>query len=212
MKKTFKPIIFSTEMVKAILKGRKTQTRRIIKGTDDTYFQSLVHAHSGLYTFVLNGNYSPNNEDVINKYPACNIGDILWVRETFGKTELGFVYAANVCCPKYDKPEKGWKPSIHMPKVAARIFLKVTNVRCERLQDISDEDCIAEGIEPMIIIEETQYYKIYGSKNPTVSNSYPNRSFKSLWDSINKEKDYLYNPWVWVYEFEKIEKPENFLP
>ncbi len=107
----------------------------------------------------------------------------------------------------------GWNPSIFMPKEAARIFLKVTNVRVERLQDISENDAIDEGIDffnhgyggsPVGIWYRN--YK-YGTNNCS-----PKYSFQTLWDSINAKKHpWESNPWVWVYEFERIEKPENFL-
>ena len=123
-----------------------------------------------------------------------------------------------------------------MPKEAARIFLKVTNVRCERLQDISEEDAIAEGIDRFenSLFNETRYrdytdgkrrdkdfnrypeiakqvgYSHYGG-NPWPDWCDPITSFQSLWQSINAKKHpWKFNPWVWVYEFERIEKPENF--
>lgn len=105
-----------------------------------------------------------------------------------------------------------WKPSLFMPKEAARIFLKVTNVRCERLQDISEEDAIAEGISFQFydtdFKEEMPRYKNY--LNKLFQTSSPIYSFASLWRKINGKDSWKKNPWVWVYDFERIEKPENF--
>ena len=197
----FKPILFSTEMVQAILAGRKTQTRRVCS---HQFWQ-----HSELTDFNINKIHSKVDRSVSSKYQP---GDILWLRETYGTTAIGNMYKASVCSPDMDKPLSGWKPSIFMPKEAARIFLKVTNVRVERLQDISENDAIAEGIDffnhgyggsPTGI-----WYRNYKSGT---NNCSPKYSFQTLWQSINEKKHpWESNPWVWVYTFERIEKPKNF--
>jgi len=114
-----KPILFSTPMVRAILEGKKSQTRRIVKSQSDA------------------------------KCPYGKVGTELWVRETWSQTLSGdYIYKANYC---EENPPMGlrgnWKLSIHMPKDAARIFLKVSQIRTERLHNISEEDALAEGIE-----------------------------------------------------------------
>lgn len=196
-----KPILFSTEMVQAILEGRKTQTRRFAYSEEER--QEAID-----WDGVLPG----------QKYQP---GDILWVRETF--IDVGekadqyfggvrFHYKANEdfvgCWP--------WKPSIFMPREAARIFLEVTDVRAERLQDISEEDAIAEGIK--MVGENPEFggasysgkwYDNYGKTGYTFLK--PIESFQTLWQKINgKIHPWESNPWVWVYTFKRIEKPENF--
>lgn len=208
MSNTFKPILFSTPMVQAILNGTKTQTRRIIKPQPKEGYLPKIHTdHFGKR--YLESRKSAIELEYID-WKFYQIGDILWVRETFGKlvTDDSFCYAADVCCPKYDKPFFGWKPSIHMPKEAARIFLKVTNVRCERLNDITEADAIAEGIEKTSIAPFVHRYKNYLVKQKLTS---PISSFKTLWMKINGLESWEENPYVWVYDFEVIEKPLDFL-
>ena len=192
----FKPILFSTEMVQAILAGRKTQTRRVVKEKMTT----------AVLDYAMENN-KPTDEFIERN---CNLkkGDILWVRETFAKvpqTAFGenFIYKST-----FDRTFSGpWKPSLFMPKEAARIFMKVTNVRVQRLQDINAAHSGAEGIVEV----KFEYHK---SINPRVVEMTAQiMAFRDLWDSINAKKHpWESNPWVWVYEFERIEKPENFLP
>ena len=194
----FKPILFSTEMVQAILAGRKTQTRRILKV-------------KGCREFVPDPTWSLEDCEKWGAKPKYQPGDILWVRETSIFLHNKWIYKADNLSEM--KLFSGWKPSIFMPKEAARIFLKVTNVRVERLQDISEKDAIAEGVD---MLGETKQYNWKYYKNYNKSQDYtfmsPIDSFESLWQSINAKKHpWESNPWVWVYEFERIEKPENFL-
>lgn len=170
----YKPILFSTEMVKAILEGRKTQTRRIVK--------DIVTA------------IKPGTSPI--QYKGINKGDILWVRETFGETldenaNTIFYYKAD-----HDVWDK-YKPSIHMPKEAARLFLKVTNVRVERLIDISEEDAMAEGVL-FTWYDEKRNIKIEAAKS----------IFLRLWKEIYPKSEN--NPFVFVYEFEVMDKPKDF--
>ena len=201
-----RPIIFSTEMVIANLEKRKTQTRRkcYYQRNDNGNYDLSCGDHISELKYNLE--CTDDNPFINEKY---NIGDILWVRETFGRTSSGFVYKASVCSPEYDKPLGGWKPCIHMPKEAARIFFKVTNVRCEKLQDISNEDAIAEGCSVYGPFGE---YK--GAPHPATGmhRAYrnPKDAFRSIWEFINGKDSWKNNPWVWVYEYERIEKPENF--
>ena len=218
MKPIFKPILFSTDMVQAILNGTKTQTRRVIKGIEDCYFQSLVFEKTGRLTFVKNGNYNPTNEEVIEIQPKYSKGDILWVRETFHYVEtldgefIKFGYKA-------DKDWQGtvWKPSIFMPKAACRIFLKITDVRIERLQDITEEAAKAEGVKFEPFLEQYNCYLCDNKGHKAATNIcedgfYDNafESFRSLWYTINGEDSWHNNPWVWVIEFERMEKSTSF--
>lgn len=174
-----KSIIFSTSMVQAILDGRKTQTRRVIKDKDITNnFDIDVDGSAYAYINPETGDSCPPT--AIAKY---QVGDILWVRETWSRDESGeYVYRTNYGTTEDDSFPPSmfkWRPSIFMPREAARIFLLVTNVRVERLQDISEEDARAEGA------------KAYGPNNCS-----------------GASHEWRTNPWVWVYEFEKISKEE----
>lgn len=217
----FHPILFSTDMVKAILDNRKTMTRRIIKEKIiDDYYDYDDWVSSVAPADIPSSRYYEKEFFMMrNKY---NIGDVLWVRETWNTLHefikkpdysvmdnSDFVYKANN--NRIDK----WKPSIYMPKEAARIFLEVVNVRVERVQDISEKDAIAEGIEPTITntiaggtFYPGQMYKNYLPYGYT--DVYPKDSFRSLWSKINGEQSWNDNPWVWVVEFKQIDKPENF--
>lgn len=198
MKKTYKPILFSTPMVQAILAGRKTQTRRICKyqRNENGKYELTVNNEISELDYNLEGN--DGNPFIAEKH---QIGDILWVREIFIEWPKGeFQYKALA----FGEELRKWKPSIHMPKKACRIFLEVTNVRCERLHDISEADAIAEGVEQENKDKGIMY------KNYLKENSFylfAEKSFKSLWESINGKDSWQSNPWVWVYEFKKIEKP-----
>jgi len=151
-------------------------------------------------------------------------GDVLWVRETFANNDdntVGWFYKADY--PNLKIPK--WKPGIHMPKEACRIFLKVTGVKVERLQDISPMDAVNEGVEYYDIdhyalkggelIADFKNYTWVDDQNyedyhfPTFTNSID--SFRSLWQSINGVESWNENPWVWCISFERIEKPENFI-
>lgn len=198
-----KPILFSTEMVQAILTGRKTMTRRVLnpKSTE------LNLINSGFSTeYIL----SKGNE-TIRKY---NISDILWVRETWQNVN-GIENGEKI---KYAYKADGggwgdyeivkWKPSIFMPKEAARIFLRITDIRIEKLKDISKEDAIAEGIMQIdheFLPKGWKDYFYY----PEIPFENPINSFASLWESINGDNSWSDNPYVWVICFEKINKPET---
>ena len=186
-----KPILFSTEMVQAILEGRKTQTRRIvkIKGTIPNNETKPLSTHSCKSVYHFWG-----IDEVACPYGSP--GDILWVRECFNNciinSEESFIYKADW---ETSDVKLKWKPSIHMPKEACRLFLKITNVRVERLKDITEMDAIFEGC--------MQY-----DKNTNLMTAL--YAFELLWKKINGENSWNSNPWVWVIEFEKVEKPENF--
>ena len=222
-----KPIIFSTEMVKAILDGRKTQTRRVIKP------QPLSGLHNGKYRYdgIQDGVHAlellDDGGNPTEKYYACVKppyvpGDVLWVRETWcylydldGNDQIiegtgKYYYAADKELPPYsfylrdDGTHRDfpiWKPSIHMSKAAARIFLKVTDVSVERLQEISSRDCFREGIK----------VTVHNALPPVIGNKFTlaHFDFAELWDSINAKHHYSWknNPWVWSIKFERTEKP-----
>lgn len=208
---SIRPILFSTEMVKAILGGRKTQTRREVKPppSNNEFMIELSDGFGWVKRRIIQLN--PLRYEILQnwKCPYGNPGDTLWVRETWGTIgDLPYipedvVYAANFCSPKYDKPNSGWKPSIHMPKVACRLFLKVKSVRVERLRDISEEDARAEGVEETKLGFKN-YEKSYSVSEFIGGGTEALRSFQSLWKSINGPESWDANPWVWVIEFEVI--------
>ena len=205
-----KPILFNTEMVKAILDGRKTQTRRVIPlKNNDLIFTGFVVSSTaknreGYCAFGKN-----KEQDLEFIKPKYKVGDVLYVRETFNTfsnitmdNEVGVIYKADnkeVILPcnrdyecEYVFNDK-WKPSIHMPKKYARIFLKVTNVRVERLQDISVRD-----IEKATGWRREIYS--YSNKNKAFFKDY-----RDFWNSTAKDGcRWEHNPYVFVYEFERI--------
>jgi len=177
-----KPILFNTEMVRAILDGRKTQTRRLCKGQPQ------------------DGITSP---ETLGYEPPYKPGDILWVRETwqriFDESGWHYEYKADhedgqlqIC-----NTPIGWRPSIHMPREAARLFLRIIDVRAERLQDMTPEDCMNDGSFNQYAVNLLGIAPLFGA----------------LWDSTLKNADipkygWFANPFVWVYEFEKIPNEE----
>lgn len=195
-----KPILFNTEMVRAILAGRKTETRRVIKveNPDEWDSENDCRNHEWGATVPCYISRIKSTEQIGVLYPKYDVGDVLYVRETWMK--WGCEYCEKECygnCnpAKYAYKATGdwdcdwkWKPSIHMPKKAARIFLRVTNVKVERLQDITYDDCLKEGMWN------------YGTDVDTLA------EFQKLWQSVYK--NWSANPWVWVIEFERCEKPE----
>lgn len=196
-----RPILFSTPMVQAILEGRKTQIRRVTKmqpGEGEGY----EDLGNGEFAYISNGGMS-----VPYTCPYGQVGDILWIRESFSKVEFKdkpilYLFKANP-----DHQSMKWKPSIHMPKVAARIWLRITNVRVERLQDISEEDAKAEGIDELFDSSVEERWKNYGLEPYNKPLNNPASSFMTLWWRINGMDNWDANPWVWVIEFERIEKP-----
>jgi hypothetical protein len=222
-----RPILFSTEMVRAILDGRKTMTRRIVSAKNsffgglyglkfsDLDFNSakVDHLFAPVYLKV----DLPAMETRHRIFPKYDVGDILWVRESayFHKQEGRWYYKATD--PLTDSIEYGyrWKPSIHVPKIASRIYLEITNIKAERVQDISPGDACDEGVnywnvdadafEAGELQADFQNYTWKDNRNyadyhfPTFANCID--SFRTLWQSINGEESWNKNPWVWVIEF-----------
>ena len=216
-----KPILFNTEMVRASLDGRKDATRRIVKGfiPDDAVWGYTAFTPKGYIS--CRGTFADGYGEKFFKLP-CEPGDILYVRETWqcwrahryeatadirfraGGDDVRLQFANgntdsidrldyDTFVHKWFSHNGEWKPSLFMPKVAARIWLKVTDVRIERLQDMTDDDAEAEG----------------GFDYTSTALGFPD-----VWDSTIKKSDldrygWNVNPWVWVIEFERCEKPEG---
>jgi len=213
-----KPILFSTEMVRAILDGRKTVTRRVIKDPysiedEEVSRISGLAIHKG--TAVTHGMPYPD--------APYSVGDILYVRETWttlyyvdpdGYTHYDqpmYYYAADGMPDitlvdgdgfEQDDQRVRWRPSIHMPKELARIWLRVTDVRIERLRDITDEGAVREGLY--------KGWRLYGRGSAAIT---ARQAFMWLWETITRKapaaESWACNPLVWVIEFERCEKPEE---
>lgn len=197
-----KPILFNTEMVRAILDGRKTCTRRICKDANECTVPDMEFYNADKRTYAVH-NFADKEqmEQLSTAERTCPIctGDILYVRETWKEAPKGYYYYEDWQKDDIADVTK-WKPSIHMPKEAARIWLKVTNVRVERLQEISAESALAEGAD--------KYIHTNGGldENMTIT------SFIGIWNSTIKKSDldrygWDANPYVWVISFERCEKP-----
>jgi hypothetical protein len=220
-----RPILFSTAMVQAILDGRKTQTRRVVKGNPDMIGYVRI-------TSVPNGVFKDMAGKPI-KCPYGQPGDVLWVRETYyafgrwakngltkkGKQKWKFIdetitqgFTYQYCDTFRHEVTKGrdsgWhkRPSLFMPREAAHLFLRIKSVRVERLQEISEGDAIAEGIERKPGAPFVVRWKCYTDDRAEFH--YPHYSFRTLWVSINGPESWAANPWVWVVEFEHISREE----
>jgi len=220
-----RPILFSAPMVRALLDGSKTQTRRGLKKQfpDDAVMAEMpatdpiggwvISGHSGLWW----DDAASCFDDAI-RCPYGQPGDRLWVRETF--TDLlgtgiehrpipsgpmqRYVYAADIKPGSYGydaRKEFGvkWKPSIFMPRAASRITLEITAVRVERLQDISDGDARAEGARNLDVASGRETLDPYSRQGSCVAH------YKHIWQQINGADSWDANPWVWVIEFKRIE-------
>jgi hypothetical protein len=200
-----RPILFSAPMVNAILEGRKTQTRRIIKPQPEFIGESTAWRWDGKKG-SFRGAMGTHIEEM-NIAPYCpygRAGDQLWVRETFGWGKFinghQFIeYRASPETQDTDAMGEGapWKPSIHMPRSASRIDLLIKNVRVERLQDISEEDSLAEGV--VDDLKGTEFEAPDGAQYVAG----PVTWFAQLWSRINGIQSWRDNPWVWVVEFER---------
>ena len=239
----FIPILFSKPMVQAINGNLKTQTRREIKPTTSEAITLLINLNAGVDVErckkeLLNthktqpgdifwvretwANTTNVNQKEDEKWPnrPCIITD----------AEEGEIYSAVIWRADgpwnwvdedgFDTEKSYWKPSIFMPKAACRIFLEVTDVRVERVQDISEADTIAEGIEDFWKDCDGKIgaYRNYLATKVEIKKDHwahvadsAKHSFETLWQSINGRKSWDANPWVWVYSFKRIDKPSNFI-
>lgn len=230
-----KPILFNAEMVRAILDGRKSCTRRINKDANDYVVPDMDFYDSDKRTYAVHNYADKEHTDKLSiaerTCPICP-GDVLYIRETWTEECGKYYYRADYDSDYLDPCETlsggypascrnhpgcdgcmatstriHWHPSIHMPKEAARIWLKVTDVRVERLQEITEDGAKAEGAidnRGFIHSPENEYDRIYTARE----------HFAKIWDSTIKKSDldrygWDANPWVWVIEFERCEKPKG---
>lgn len=197
-----KPILFSAPMVKAILGGRKTMTRRVVDPQFTALWgQGIRAGHEDAYSIHVNIMADDGSWKWL-KCPYGKPGDTLWVRETFAVNCVGgkdFVFYRADCGSDGDGAK--WKPSIFMPRKYSRITLRITDVRAERLQEISEADAIAEGLIQRPDWPDVQWACVNGNYWRD-----PRQAFRTLWDSINEKRGYGWhdNPWVWIVSFEKV--------
>ncbi|WP_229257558.1 hypothetical protein [Duganella callida] len=230
-------------MIRALLGGTKSQTRRIVKPDPGPYWNPVV----GLCNPAVIDNsgydapgpeiFGASDETAGRKFPHGGPAHCIWVRETFfaygrwetrytekkQRDEWHFIDMTTECGRAYqydaDSPDvslatgrggalPGWykRPAIFMPRAASRILLEIVSVRVERLNDLSEADAIAEGIEQMPCeVPDTKLWRNYRPENGwTPRVCMPQNSFRSLWESINGEPNWLTNPWVWVVEFKRV--------
>jgi hypothetical protein len=210
-----RPILFSGPMVQAILAGRKTQTRRIISSPSQKHdCIALVDYGHGFWPYLSDDGESSitddGNETPI-KCPYGAPGVRLWVRETFALWREGFdrrghvVYRADMkdkAGEDFSRPDlmglSKWYPSIHMKRVYSRITLEITEIRVQRLQEISEEDAKAEGVS----VNLTAVLATEGRASASVCHT---SAYIKLWDSINGERSWAANPWVWCVSFKRVQ-------
>ncbi|WP_068638768.1 hypothetical protein [Thauera butanivorans] len=231
-----RPILFSAPMVRAILEGRKTQTRRIVKPQPYIDDQGNFCWNGRNFGQDFNG---PHIQAIASPIPSSKTkrvhcpfgkpGDRLWVREAWAETDredgtpvIAYRAGGNIAIGR-DHPKgndylidtiawddvphvETWRPSIHMPRWASRILLEITAVRVERLQDISEADARAEGIEQTVTGDGWRRYcaDIEQEAAGLTPCSTAEISYRSLWESINGPGSWLANPWVWVVEFKRV--------
>ncbi|WP_312423606.1 hypothetical protein [Kosakonia cowanii] len=221
-----RPMIFNAEMVRAILDGRKTQTRRIMKVQPENVdlglrriTDSSVAKEVGMYFWCLADACGVKHRSNLFSCPFGEVGDRIWVREAWARYNIdqdSHDIAYRATTPE-DWPEEGrWRPSIHMPRWASRIMLEITGVRVERLNNTSHEDAEREGIhtevwDQMVVAKnyaaEDGFFQFWSESMPhyVEMNELYRSSFQSLWQSIYGAENWQANPWVWVIEFKRIE-------
>ena len=199
-----RPILFAGPMVRAILNGEKTVTRRVMKPfqvptlDDDGRWYSVAQ-RDPKWGFAVDGDTERECANALAASLCCPHGapgDRLWVRETYGDAGCRLTYRADLDDGAHCMVKK-WIPSIHMPRSASRILLKITAVRIERLQDISDEQALAGGVG---VTKHAVGVKLTSPHDESV----PRAMFRELWQSINGTESWTANPWVWVVEFKRI--------
>lgn len=209
-------MLFSTPMVLALSNGSKTMTRRP-QGLEKVNDDSLEYEFVGIEKNLLGKKCAFFRAEGANGYWAevplkIVKGDVIWGRETFFRHPIpdeGYKYKADYSkeqLAKIPMPPLRWKPSIHMPKEACRLWLKVKDVRVERLNKITEADAKAEGVLATKTSGGAVRYMNY--ETGVYEMLYPSGGFRTLWQSINGPTSWYDNPWVWVYEFEKIDKPQ----
>jgi len=202
-----RPILFSGSMVRALLAGTKTQTRRVVKMKH--YHQIEERDDGSPWPWMYDGEREENSW---MHCPYGQPGDRLWVRETFAPRTLGAwsvldqhmkpLYRADA-----DRPEwkRIWRPSIHMPRWASRITLEITSVRVERLQDISEADAQADGVAQ--VVRDRLPVQQCGEYDAIDVD--PVELYRDLWESINGPGSWDANPWVWVLEFRRLNAEQS---
>jgi len=225
-----RPILFSAPMVRAILEGRKTVTRRAVKPQPEVRMVDMI---GPMLTFKNKRGghwlYPNAKAQIIADCPYGKPGDRLWVRETWycdhfevqqgpylqpadmhdldqSREDGELVYAADGLAP-YEQDQPTWKPSIHMPRWASRILLEITDVRVERLQDITEEQALAEGIVGVPFRPDDGWpictgYMVGPDDGKTGLQTTAAKAFAGLWDSVGG--NWNANPWVWVVEFKRV--------
>lgn len=217
-----KPILFNTEMVRAILDGRKTCTRRICKDANEYVVPDMDFYNAEKRTYAVHNFADQEHTEKLSiaerTCPICP-GDILYVRETWYKSPSRYMYRANYSNTEQfytDGKEVNikWHPSIHMPKEAARIWLKVTDVRVEQLKEITEDGALREGAQGVICDHVALGEHGCTDCMNTGWLEPPQVEFMQIWNSTIKKPDidrygWDASPYVWVIEFERCEKPEN---
>jgi hypothetical protein len=229
-----RPILFNSPMVRALLDGSKTQTRRIVKAQSVDWAQAVdeedIH---GREFFMVCGEKEAGGLRPILAGITCpygQAGDRLWVRETWADLEQlsggNFARQAIYCADDIERygdedeyvdvtaPDMRWRPSIHMPRWASRILLEITGVRVERLQDIGEVDALDEGIlsvrtKEWDLAHFPDWRKAFDEacarcERPPVGPR-PSQSYRALWESISGAGSWDANPWVWVVEFKRVQ-------
>ncbi len=218
-----KPILMSGPMVRATLEGRKTKTRRALKRQPPDWVESYTTDSNGgshFFWAAAGDTYPPRRWPNYNEPLKCHYGrkgGRLWVRETWGlateiyskrwrrgtvlfRADHGFTIGGT------EVDLMKWKPSIHLPRRLCRLELRIKNIHAERLQEITEEDIIAEGVN-CIHHGDGAYYYSWERKCPHPKNWIcPEACFRDLWDTVNGAGAYDKNPWVWVIEYEKIDE------
>ena len=199
-----KPIIMGADSVCAILEGRKTMTRRVIKPQPSVSYHWSGDAYvdnDGVLKASLSGKPT-THFDYLPKCPYGKVGDRLWVREIFNCNEEGIAYKATQ--PHMDGLP--WKSPIYMPKTYSRITLEITDIRVERVQDITEADAKAEGIKVLPLQDDSDPSAWYQYAPGIFQERSATKSYELLWDSLNAKRGYPWelNPWVWVILFKRI--------
>lgn len=220
-----RPILFSTSMVRALLSGAKTQTRRAIKRQPPAHVVDFCRFRNPKGDGLAHFGFDPIKRELQDWFAVCPYGqpgDRLWVRETFspispqdptynGGRPIEYDYSATY---KHGDRlgdslgiKKVWKPSIHMPRAASRITLEITGVRVERLQGITADDAMAEGI---VRLPYGGYAADTDGRHYHAASAW--YSYGSLWEAINGAGSWEANSWVWVVEFKRLQDPQASLP